>query len=181
MEPVHVASRHWPPRTICRLLEHERHLLGPAPEQLAQLLSHDWHVREVASKNWFLLQVGRHRPAVAPVTAERTGRVAEQEVHWLKAGPEQVAQSGWQVRQAFAGGTVLEVEVKEVVGQVETHFPSAARRLPGQVKQKSAEPAQVPQEDEQAMQVRLSRGSTKLPAGQVSTHFPFARTNPGRH
>jgi hypothetical protein len=45
---------------------------------------------------------------------------------------------------------MLEVEVKVPEGQVETHVPSEARRLPGQVRQKSAEPAHVPQEVEQA-------------------------------
>lgn len=31
------------------------------------------------------------------------------------------------------------------------------------------------------MQVKLSRGSTKVPAGQDSTHLSFESTNPGRH
>ena len=31
------------------------------------------------------------------------------------------------------------------------------------------------------MQVRLSRGSTKLPAGHDSRHLPLESTKPGRH
>ena len=80
-----------PPRRTWVLLEHARQLLGPEPEQLEQLESQDWHVEDVVSKNWFLLQVGRQRPLV------RTGRSAGQLEHWLNALPVQVAQSGWQV------------------------------------------------------------------------------------
>lgn len=36
-------------------------------------------------------------------------------------------------------------------GQVDTHFPLEARRFEVQVRQKSAEPAQVPHEDEHAI------------------------------
>ena len=50
----------------------------------------------------------------------------------------------------LVGGVALEVEVKVPEGQAETHVPSEARRLPGQVRQKSADPAHVPQELEQA-------------------------------
>ena len=39
-------------------------MLGPEPEQLEQLVSHDWHADDVLSKNWFLLQVGRQRQRV---------------------------------------------------------------------------------------------------------------------
>lgn len=132
------------------LLVQDRHWLGPAPEQLAQLPSQVWHVRVVPSKNWFLLQVGRQRPLAAPVIVERTGREAAQAVHWLNEGPSHEAQSGWHFVHAPVGGVVLEVEMKAPEGQVETHVPSEARRLPGQVRQKSAEPAHVPQELEQA-------------------------------
>ena len=45
-------------------------------------------------------------------------------------------------------------------GQVDTHFPLEARRFEVQVRQKSAEPAQVPHEDEHA--ILAIRFSVKL-------------------
>ena len=80
-----------PLRSTWLLLAQARQLLGPDPEQLEQLASHDWHVEDVVSKNWFLLHVGRQRPFVS------TGRSAGQLEHWLNPLPEHVAQSGWQV------------------------------------------------------------------------------------
>ena len=50
-------------------------MLGPEPEQLAQLESQGWHVEDVESKNSDWLQVGRHRPFV------RTGKLDEQLEH----------------------------------------------------------------------------------------------------
>lgn len=89
------------------------------------------------------------------MTVERTGREVEQVKHWLKEGPEQVRQSGWHFKHVLAGVLVSEVvEVKVPAGHVETHWPSEAKRLPVHVRQKSAEPAQVPQELEQAKVIR---------------------------
>ena len=87
-EPLQLAAVHEPPWRTWLLLAHARQLLGPAPEQLEQLESQDWHVDDVVSKNWFWLHVGRHRPFVS------TGRSEGQLEHWLKLLPEQVAQSG---------------------------------------------------------------------------------------
>lgn len=73
----------------------------------------------------------------------RTGRSDGQEEHWLKELPEQVAQSGWQ-------GTQLPEELKVFEGQDVTQDPEEASWLFAHVRQWSAEPAQVPQEEEQA-------------------------------
>lgn len=89
-------------------LEHARQLEGPDPEQLEQLESQAWHEDVVLSKNCDFAHVGRHLPFV------RTGSPAGQDEHWLKDGPEQVAQSGWHFRQEPEELNVLE-------GQVETH------------------------------------------------------------
>jgi hypothetical protein len=159
-------------------------LLGPDPEQLLQVLSQDWQVLEVLSKNWFLLQVGRHRPLV------RTGRFDGQEEHWLKAPPEQVAQSGWQVMH-------LPEELNVFEGHEATHDPLEASWLFAQVRQKVEDPAQVLHEESHAtmpsqksglrqcnnyipVQVRLSVGERKVPVGQLSTHLPLESTKPGK-
>lgn len=97
----------------------------------------------MGSKNCDWLQMGRHRPL------RRTGSEGLQLLHWLKEPPEQLAQSGWQLRQAPAEEKVLE-------GQLETHFPLEASWLEAQVKQNVDEPEQVPQLESQAVQVRLS-------------------------
>lgn len=135
--PLQLAETHVPPRRTWLELEHARQLLGPAPEQLEQLASHDWHDDEVLSKNWFLLQVGRQRPLVS------TGRSAEQLVHWLKELPEHVAQSGWQV-------THCPEELNVFEGQEATHFPFAASWLLAHDRQNVADPAQVPHDESQA-------------------------------
>lgn len=131
------AATQEPLRRTCEELEHARQLLGPAPEQLEQEESHVWHVEDVLSKYWDLLQVGRHRPFV------RTGRSGGQLLHWLNEAPEQLAQSGWHVRHDPDELNVLE-------GHVETHLPSEASWFPEQVRQKLDDPAQVPQEESQA-------------------------------
>ena len=64
-----------PPRRTSDELEHARQLLGPAPEQLEQLLSHAWQLPLVLSKNWVWEQVGRQRPF------ESTGRFDGQVLH----------------------------------------------------------------------------------------------------
>jgi hypothetical protein len=46
------------------------------------------HAELVRSKNWDWEHVGRQRPD------EITGRVGKHVEHWLKEGPEQLAQSG---------------------------------------------------------------------------------------
>lgn len=126
----------------------------PAPEQLEQLESHDWHDDEVLSKNCPLLQVGRQRPFV------RTGRSGGQLEHWLKAEPEQEAQSGWQATQEPDELNVFE-------GQDVTHLPPDASWLLAQVRQNVDEPAHVLHDESQAVQVMLSFGSRKVPEGQL--------------
>jgi hypothetical protein len=64
-------------------------------------------------------------------------------VHWLKDGPEHVAQSGWQAMQAPEELNLLE-------GQELTHCPLEASKLFVQVKQVVALPAQLVQDEEQA-------------------------------
>lgn len=83
-------------------------------------------------------QVGRHRPF------ERTGRAAGQDVHWLKAVPEHVAQSEWQEGQEPEEGKV-------VGGQDAVQVPLAvASRLEEQERQNVAEEAQVVHRESQA-------------------------------
>ena len=109
----------------------------------------------------------------------------------MKEGPEQLAQSGWHLTQEPEDENVLD-------GQVDTHCPEEARRPELHVRQKSAEPRHVPQLEEQAkdivmsrvisiayqehapVQVRLSCGETKVPVGQLATHLPCERTKPGK-
>lgn len=77
-------------------------------------------------------------------------------MHWLNEGPSHVRQSGWHFVHDWVGGVESDVEVKVLEGQVETHLPSEAIRLPAQERQKSAEPAHVPHELEQAyMKLRI--------------------------
>lgn len=135
--PLQLAETQVPPRRTWLELEQARQLLGPAPVQLEQLESQDWHVDDALSKNCVLLQVGKQRPLV------RTGRSAEQLEHWLKELPEHVAQSGWHV-------THWPEEVKVFEGQDDTHFPLAATWLFAHVKQNVDEPAQEPQDESQA-------------------------------
>ena len=61
----------------------------------------------------------------------------------MKPPPEQLAQSGWHVRQDPEEENVLE-------GQLETHFPAAASWLLAHVRQNVGDPAQVPQDALQA-------------------------------
>lgn len=113
----------------------------------------------VVSKYWLWLQVARQRPLVS------TGRDLLQLVHWLKDPPEHVAQSGWHVTQAPEELNVLD-------GQELTHCPLDASILFAHVKQKLALPAHVLQDEEHAVQVRLSVGERKVPVGQLCTHCP---------
>ena len=103
----------------------------------------------------------------------RTGRSDGQLEHWLKAPPEHVAQSGWQVRQLPEALKVLE-------GQLATHVPEDASWLPAQVRQNFADPEQDEQEESHCLQV-LSVESRNVPEGQDSMHLPPLRTKPGRH
>jgi hypothetical protein len=80
----------------------------------------------------------------------RTGRFGGHVEHWLKEGPEQLAQSGWHLRQEPE-------ELKVPDGQVETHCPDDASCWDVQVRQKVGEPRQVPQDDEHANQLCVSR------------------------
>jgi hypothetical protein len=112
-ELLQLAATQLPPRSTWLELEHARQLVGPDPEQLEQLVSHDWHVDDVLSKNCDLLHVGRHRPFV------KTGRFGGQLEHWLKEDPEQVAQSGWQLVQ-------MPDELKALDGHEDTHLPLEA-------------------------------------------------------
>ena len=52
-------------------------------------------------------------------------------------------------------------------GQVDTHFPLEARRFEVQVRQKSAEPAQVPHEDEHA--ILATKFSVKVMRKEATT------------
>ena len=83
--------------------------------------------------------MGRHLPLF------NTGRLGGQLEHWLKEEPEQLAQSGWQVRQEPD-------ELNVVEGHEVTHFPLNASWLPPHVKQKSAAPVQVPQVESHAVE-----------------------------
>lgn len=148
-----LASTHCPPRTTWLGLWQDRQEEGEGPVQLPQLPSQDLHSLLWASKNWFLLHVGRHRPDVDPEGAERTGREIEQVVHWEKEEPEQVAQSGWQGVQVLRGGVVLEDEEKEEEGQDWTHWPLEAKREPEQDVQNVEEPEQVAQDESQAVRM----------------------------
>ena len=73
--PLQLAGTQDPPRRTELELEHARQLLGPAPEQLEQVLSHDWQLPLEESKNCVLEHVGRQRPL------ESTGRLDEQLEH----------------------------------------------------------------------------------------------------
>jgi hypothetical protein len=112
-EPLQLAETQLPLRKTWLELEQARQLLGPDPEQLEQLVSQDWHVDEVVSKNCDLLQVGRHRPLV------KTGRSDGQLEHWLNEEPEHVAQSGWHVVQ-------IPDELNALDGHEDTHLPPDA-------------------------------------------------------
>ncbi|KAF4614421.1 hypothetical protein D9613_003336 [Agrocybe pediades] len=107
-DPLQFADTHDPARRTCVELEHERHCDGPDPVQLEQLESQAWQDELVLSKNCDFEHVGRHLPLV------RTGLPAGQDEHWLKEGPEQLAQSGWHLMQ-------LPEELNVLDGQVETH------------------------------------------------------------
>lgn len=87
----------------------------------------------------------------------RTGRLDGQLEHWLKAPPEHVAQSGWQVTQ-------LPDELKVFEGQLATHEPEEASLLFAQVRQKVEDPAQVEQDASQVWQVLLLLAN--VPEGQ---------------
>jgi hypothetical protein len=114
--------------------------------------------------------VGTQRPAVV-----RMGKLGGQLLHWLKPGPEQVAQSGWQEVQV-----PFEEFENELVGQEETHCPLKADWPEEQVRQKLGLPTQVAHPLVQAVHVFPSLETT-LPAGQVVTQFPLSRKSPGRH
>ena len=73
--PSQFAATQDPPRRTEVELEHARQLLGPAPEQLEQLLSHCWQLPLVPSKNSVWEHVGRQRPF------ESTGRLGGQLEH----------------------------------------------------------------------------------------------------
>jgi hypothetical protein len=70
-------------------------------------------LEEDLSKYCVFAHVGTQRLSLV-----RTGLVEGHERHWLKAGPEQVAQSGWQ-RVHDAGEEVENM----FVGQEETQVP----------------------------------------------------------
>lgn len=142
-ELLQLAATQLPPRKTWLELEQARQLLGPDPEQLEQLVSQDWHVEDVLSKNCALLQVGRHRPLV------KTGRLDGQLEHWLNEDPEQVAQSGWQVVQ-------IPDELKALDGHEDTHLPPDASWLLEHVRQNVELPTHVLQEASQAGLCQIS-------------------------
>lgn len=61
-----------------------------------------------------------------------------------------------------------------------THLPEEASCEFAHVRQNVAEPAHVPQDESQGVQVMLSVGERNVPEGQLSTHFPLERNVPGR-
>jgi hypothetical protein len=77
----------------------------------------------------------------------RTGLAAGQLEHWLKDGPEQLAQSGWQVTQ-------VPVELKLFEGHDVTHCPFDASWLFAQVRQNFDAPVHVLQEASHAFGFR---------------------------
>lgn len=87
--------------------------------------------------------------------------------------PEQVAQSGWQVRQEPDDENVPD-------GHELTQLPPEASLLLVHVRQNVAEPEQVEHDESQVVQVTLSLGETKVPVGQLSKHCPSERNEPGR-
>jgi len=122
-DPQSTAS-HLPTRRTALSLAQLRHPDEPPVEHDLQDESHDLHVPDEASKYSVLAQVGRQRPLLVS-----TGRLDGQVLHWLKLGPEQVAQSGWQ-------GMQEPFEEKALVGQDETHCPLKADWPEEQVRQK---------------------------------------------
>ena len=103
-----------------------------------------------------------------------------------------MAQSRWHVRQDPEEEKVLEE-------QLETHFPADASWLLAHVRQNVGDPAQVPQDALQAKskieirftyinpvlchlptQVTLSWDETVVPEGQLPTHVPLERNDPGK-
>jgi len=73
----------------------------------------------------------------------RTGRLEGQLEHWLKAPPEQVVQSGWQVRQEPEAEKLPE-------GHVAMQRPPDASWLLVHDVQKVDDPAQALQDESQA-------------------------------
>lgn len=142
-------------------LEQDKQALEPPPEQLPQEESQDLQVPELESKYSVWAQVVTQRLALV-----RTGKFEGQERHWLKALPEQVLQSGWQATQDPPDEKVLD-------GQLAIQLPFEANWLLLQVKQKFALPTQVPQLDEQAVQVPSD--AAKVPAGQLAIQAPLDR------
>lgn len=65
-------------------------------------------------------------------------------------------------------------------GHVLTHLPFEASSPFAQVRQKVDEPAQVEHEESQVVQVVLFSDETNDPEGQLATHVPFERKDPGR-
>lgn len=121
----------------------------------------------VLSKNWFCEQVGKHRPL------DKTGREEGQVRHWEKEDPEHVAQSGWHEPQVPPDENVPP-------GQLETHLPLDACWFEGQLRQNVLDPEQVLHDESQAVQVKLSL-ATNVPLGQLPTHWPLLRNEPGKH
>lgn len=122
---------HLPTRRTALSFAQLRHPDEPPVEHDLQDESHDLHVPDEPSKYSVLAQVGRHRPLLVS-----TGRFDGQVLHWLKPGPEQVVQSGWQ-------GMQDPFDEKVLVGQEETHCPLKANWPEEQVRQKLGLLAQV--------------------------------------
>ena len=141
VDPVHSAGTQDPARRTWPELEHAKQLLEPEPEQLEQLESQSWHVEVDRSKYSDWPQFGRHRRP-----DDKIGRDGGHVSHWSKDTPVQLWQSGWHLRQ-------VPEALKDPGGQTETHWPEEASCWFVQVRQKSAEPRQVPQGDEHAIQL----------------------------
>jgi hypothetical protein len=104
---------HLPPLSTCVLDAQDKQPELPPDEHDAQEESQLMHVEEEVSKYCVLAHVGTQRLSLV-----RTGLFEGHERHWLKEGPEQVAQSGWQRVHALG-----EEDENMFVGQDETQVP----------------------------------------------------------
>lgn len=120
LEDVQLEATQAPDLSTWLASAHARHALDPASMHEAHDLSQLLQLDDVMSRNSDRAHVGRHLPD------ERTGRDEGHVLHWSKAPPEQVVQSGWQGRHAPSDENVLE-------GQEVVQVPLIESRLELQV------------------------------------------------